>query len=227
MNEEFIVIAVDGGAASGKSSSSRLVAERLNLLHADTGSHYRALTHALLEAGLEVTEGTALDAFLSELELGSLIEGRQALVVLNGQCFDSATLRRAEINEHVSPVAALPSVRTLLKSYQQGLASLAQEKGFAGLIMEGRDIGSVIFPEATLKVHLEADIAVRESRRAAEGQRDAIAARDQIDSSRPTAPLRLAEGAVAIDTAAQSLESVVDLICKLAGERHRRLSSPR
>lgn len=218
-SNRFFIIAVDGGAASGKSSTSRRVAARLDLMHVDTGSHFRAVTHALLAAGCTLQEGAQLASFLEKLCLGSRVQGRQALLTLAGVELQDHELRRAEINRNVSIVAALPLVRKVLKDYQRNQINTARSAGFKGLIMEGRDIGSVIFPQADLKIYLEADVATRQSRRAAEGQEDTVAARDKLDSSRRTAPLRAAGDAVLLDTSQLDIEMVVSAICRLAQER--------
>lgn len=212
---DFVLIAVDGGAASGKSSTSRAIAEQFGLLHVDTGSHYRAVTNALLQAGAEISQPEAVAALLRGIALDTEIDGRSAKIRLGGICPPDADLRRKEVNEAVSIVASQPAVRQFLLEYQRSQAPLAKTNGFTGMIMEGRDIGSVIFPDADLRVFLEADPATREARRAAEGQSDAIAQRDALDASRKTAPLTCPEGAVRIDSSALSLQEVVARVAQL------------
>ncbi|GHC13560.1 (d)CMP kinase [Cerasicoccus arenae] len=212
MKHDFVIIAVDGGAASGKSSTSRLVAERLNLMHVDTGSHYRAVTYALMLDGVPSTDENAVAERLQTLPLDTVVEGGSARIALGGGIPTAEQLRSEAVNNAVSLYAAVPAVRQFLFDYQRFQAELARVNGFAGLIMEGRDIGSVIFPDATLRVFLEADSATRAQRRAAEGENDAIEARDKIDSSRKTAPLTCPEGAFRIDNSSLSLDQVVDLI---------------
>lgn len=211
-HKPFKLIAVDGGAASGKSSTSRLIAERHHLLHVDTGSHYRAVTHALLQAGIATENEQAVAQFLANVPLATEIDGRSALISLNGSVPQAAALRSADVNEQVAQVATLPAVRQFLFAYQRSQAELARQHNFAGLIMEGRDIGSVIFPDADLRIFLEADPATRAARRAAEGQSDAIAQRDAIDASRKQAPLKCPQGATRIDSSALTLEQVVNRI---------------
>lgn len=212
LNRPFVLIAVDGGAASGKSSTSRRIAERFNLLHVDTGSHYRAITSVLLQAGVAIANAQAVAAYLADCDLGTAIEGRSALIRLNGSVPSAETLRSPQVNEWVSQVAAQPAVRQFLFAYQRSQPQLARRRGFAGLIMEGRDIGSVIFPDADLRIFLEADPATRAARRAAEGQSDAIAERDALDAARKQAPLKCPEGAIRIDSSSLTLEQVVDQI---------------
>jgi len=211
----FKIIAVDGGAASGKSSTSRRVAAALHLLHVDTGAHYRAVTHAGLAAAVSPEAGPALLDFLNKLDLAIAIEGREARIRLNGSVPDDAALRSAAINANVSRFAAQPAVRDAVKTYQREHATVAKAAGFSGLIMDGRDIGTVIFPDADLKIFLTADEATRAARRADEGHADTISARDKMDAARKTAPLLAAEDAVLIDNSALPLEAVVAQVIEL------------
>jgi cytidylate kinase len=121
------------------------------------------------------------------------------------------------VNAQVSKFAAIPEVRKKLFAYQRSLADLAREQQYAGLIMEGRDIGSIIFPEAAYRFYLDADEATRAARRAKEGQTDPIAARDKMDSTRQAAPLVCPKGATQINTAHHTLEEVIEKIAHLIG----------
>lgn len=205
----FIIVAIDGGAASGKSSSSRTLSERFNLLHVDTGSFYRAITAELLRRGVAAGNPEAVAAALAEMKLGTRIAGRSAQMEIGGRVAGDE-IRSREVNEHVSHFAAIPAVRTALLAYQRGQADVARAHGFRGLVMEGRDIGSVIFPDATFRFFLHADPEERARRRASEGQQDSIAERDRLDSSRKTAPLACPAGAISIDTTQRSLAEVVE-----------------
>ena len=127
---------------------------------------------------------------------------------------DSA-LRSPEVNAQVSKFAAIPEVRQKLFAYQRSLADLARDQQYAGLVMEGRDIGSIIFPEAAYRFFLVADEATRAARRAKEGQADSIAARDEMDRTRQAAPLVCPKGATQIDTAHHTLEAVIEKITHL------------
>lgn len=207
----FKIIAIDGGAAVGKSSSSRALAERLDLMHVDTGAHYRTLTVALLNAGM-TPEDASLEKQLGALRLQTTLDGRSAHLSVNGEVPADHTIRSPGVNAAVSSFAAIPAVRQALFDYQRGQAQVARAKGFAGLIMEGRDIGSVIFPDADHRFFLEADEATRSARRAKEGQTDSIASRDKMDSSRKAAPLVCPEGATRVNTATRTLEEVVEHI---------------
>lgn len=211
----FKIITMDGGAAVGKSSTSRGLAERLDLMHVDTGAHYRTLTYALLAAGADPEHPESIYDQLVALSLDTRLEGRSAKLSINGTVPADADIRSPEVNGAVSKFAALPSLRSHLFEYQRSQADVARAHGYAGLIMEGRDIGSIIFPNAEHRFFLHADEATRAARRALEGQTDSIAARDRMDKSRKTAPLVCPEGATQIDTAPFTLEEVIEQIAGL------------
>ena len=208
----FVIIAVDGGAASGKSSTSRAVAARHNLLHVDTGAHYRTVTLALLRAGLAPEAVAKVPAALAGLVPGTVVEGRAARLAINGVLVPDADIRTPEVNAAVSQFAAVPEVRKFLFDHQRDQVREARGRGFAGLIMEGRDIGSVILPEAAFRFFLEADPDARAARRAAEGGADAVAERDRRDATRAAAPMVCPPGATRIDNTHLSLDEVVSLI---------------
>jgi CMP/dCMP kinase len=210
----FFIVAIDGGAASGKSSTSRALSERFGLLHVDTGSFYRAITWKLLEAGARPDRPAEVEATLASIQLGTRIEGREARMEIDGWT-PGDEIRSAAVNAHVSLFAALPSVRTALLDYQRRQADVARSAGFPGLIMEGRDIGSVIFPEADFRFFLQADPEARARRRADQGMEDKIHERDRLDSSRATAPLVCPPGAVPIDSTQLSLAEVVEQLAGL------------
>lgn len=205
---EFIIVAIDGGAAAGKSSTARALSERYGLMHADTGSYYRFITHELIERGVAHDDPGAVARALGGLLLTTRVEGRNARMEIAGRT-PGPEIRSEAVNTNVSKFAALPAVRNFLLDYQRGQAAVARSHGFSGLVMEGRDIGSVIFPDATFRFFLRADPEERARRRADEGQRDQIHERDRIDSSRATSPLTCTQGAVEIDSTLLSLEQVV------------------
>jgi cytidylate kinase len=213
----FKIIAIDGGAAVGKSSTSKGLAERLGLMHVDTGSHYRTLTSAILSSGEDAEEREAISKILEALKLCTQIDGRTARLGINDRVPADSDLRSPEVNAQVSKFAAIPEVRKKLFAYQRSLADLAREQQYAGLIMEGRDIGSIIFPEAAYRFYLDADQTTRAARRAKEGQTDPIAARDKMDSTRQAAPLVCPKGATQINTAHHTLEEVIEKIAHLIG----------
>jgi len=203
-----IIVAIDGGAASGKSSSSKILADRFNLLHVDTGSFYRQITSELLQQDVAHSDQATLDTALKGLQLSTQLNGRSAQMLINGQAA-GVEIRSQQVNENVSHYAAIPAVRHTLLGYQRGQIDEAQKHSFRGLIMEGRDIGSVIFPEADFRFFLHADPAERAKRRAAEGQTDSIAERDRLDSSRKVSPLTCPVGAIDIDSTYLTLDEVV------------------
>ena len=205
----FIIVAIDGGAASGKSSTSRLLAERFNLLHVDTGSFYRHFTSELLRQGVAHTDHPAIETALANLQLTTRLNGRSAQMLIGGQPAGDE-IRGQQVNENVSHYAAIPAVRAALLAYQRGQVDVAKQHHFRGLVMEGRDIGSVIFPHADFRFFLHADPVERAKRRAAEGRQDSIAERDRLDTSRKNAPLVIPPGATDIDSTFLTLEQVVE-----------------
>lgn len=214
----FIIVAIDGGAASGKSSSARLLADRFDLLHVDTGSFYRHLTAELLRRGVPASDPAALAVALGTLQLTTQVEGRSARMLVGGQAAGDE-IRSEEVNRHVSHYAAVPEVRQTLLGYQRGQADVARAHGFRGLVMEGRDIGSVIFPQAECRFFLHADPVERAKRRAAEGRQDSIAERDRIDTSRKTSPLTCPPGAIDIDSTHLTLPEVVEKMSTVIAAR--------
>jgi cytidylate kinase len=212
----FYTVAIDGGAASGKSSTSIRLAERMNFMHVDTGTHYRAVTHACLTKGLDPGELESLIPFVNQLRFFSLVRDHECLICLQpNEPLLGGQLRSPEVNAQVSPLSAVPAVREAVKSYQREQVDVARQEGFAGVVMDGRDIGTVILPDADLKVFLQADPDTRQRRREMEGATDVIRDRDRRDSSRATAPLKPASDAVVIDNSEIGLEEVVDIIIGL------------
>jgi cytidylate kinase len=215
----FIIVAIDGGAASGKSTSSKVLAERFNLLHVDTGSFYRGVTAEFLRRGVPATDHAAVDAASAQLGLGTQLNGRTALMEIGGRVVPDAEIRSKSVNDHVSHYAAIPTVRTALLDYQRGLAGFARAQQFRGVVMEGRDIGSVIFPDADFRYFLHADPVERARRRAKEGGQDSITERDRLDSTRKTAPLSCPVGATSIDTTHLTPAQVVETLAAPIAKR--------
>ncbi len=218
---DFIIVAIDGGAASGKSSTADALSERFHLLHVDTGSFYRAITAELRRRRVDPADLAAVRGALGALRLGTRVAGRHAEIEINGRPA-GAEIRSRAVNESVSLFAAIPEVRQTLLPYQRGQTEVARAHGFRGVVMEGRDIGSVIFPAADFRFFLRADPAERARRRVAQGQQDAIQERDRIDSSRKAAPLTCPPGAVEIDSTRLTLAEVV---ARLAAPIAARLAS--
>jgi cytidylate kinase len=202
----FIIVAIDGGAASGKSSSSRTLSERFNLLHVDTGSFYRALTSELLRQRVEASNANAVSAALTATTLSTRVSGRSAEMEINGRVVPDAEIRTPAVNAAVATFAGVPAVRAFLLEYQRSQADTARKNGFRGLVMEGRDIGSKIFPEADLKFFLFADPAERARRREQQGLEDQVAKRDTLDGQRLKESL---QGATVIDSTFLTLQQVV------------------
>jgi len=211
MRSPFIIVAIDGGAASGKSSSARALSDRFHLLHADTGSYFRALTAHLLLKKVPVDDPAGVRRVLPEIKLTTHVSGHSARIEIDGR-LTGEEIRSKEVNAAVSHFAAIPELRALLVQYERGQAEAARSHGFNGLVMDGRDIGTIIFPNADFRFFLHADPAERARRRAREGQTDAVAERDRLDSSRQTAPLACPQGAVSIDSTLLTLAEVVAIM---------------
>ena len=210
----FTVIAIDGGAGTGKSTTAQLISSQFKFLHVDTGSHYRSVTAALINC--KISEEDASDSQnLNKIELDSEIHQSKSVVTINGLSYPKEFLRSAEINAKVSSYSSVPSIRSLLLDYQQSQLKLAQRNNFSGLVMEGRDIGTVILPEADLKLFLTANESVRNLRRQEDGETDQIAIRDRLDSSRKIAPLIQSTDSIVIDTALLSKEDVLSKVSQL------------
>ncbi len=214
----FIIVAIDGGAASGKSTSSRALSDQFNLLHVDTGSYYRAVTAEMLRRGVAASDLAAVKAALAALTLGTRVTGRSAEMQIDGRTAGDE-IRSGEVNQAVSHFAAIPELRAALLAYQRGQADVARAQGLRGIVMEGRDIGSVIFPDADFRFFLYADPAERARRRADQGQQDTIHERDRIDSSRKAAPLTCPAGATSIDSTHLTIEQVVAQMAAMIAQK--------
>ena len=213
-------IAIDGPSGAGKSSAARLAAAKLGFIYVDTGAMYRAVGVAMLRRGIATTDRERVTAALPELEIGlAFIEGEQH-VLLNGEDV-SKEIRLPEASMAASNVSAMPEVREFLLELQRKLAAEND------CIMDGRDIGTVILPDARLKIFLTASPEIRAKRRydelIARGTPvdyeellQEIIQRDYNDSHREVAPLKPAEDAVLLDSSYLTLEQVVDRVCELA-----------
>jgi cytidylate kinase len=200
------VIAIDGPAASGKSSVAKRLALRLQCSYVNSGSMYRAVTWELLREGIDPARVDAVEATIARMDLGcGFSDDGESYIRVNSRIPD-AELRESEVNNNVSAVSAIPAVRHLIVSR---LRSLANERD---VVMEGRDIGTAVFPETPYKFYLDASPEIRRQRRAAEGQTDSIEKRDKLDSTRKEAPLKIAKDACVVDTSHMSLEDVVEKV---------------
>jgi len=196
-------IAIDGPAASGKSTLARLLAQRLGLIMVNSGAMYRAVTWKLLQLGVDPADRAAVVAALGAMNIECGVAGCDSTFRIDG-IDPGEALRSEEVNANVSAVSAVPEVRECLVSLQRDYLKLGD------VVMEGRDIGSVVFPETPYKIYMDADPAVREARREEVGEVDSVVARDKADSGRATAPLRIAEGATVLDTSGHTIESGVE-----------------
>lgn len=218
------VIAVDGPVASGKTTVGRLLAQRLIYKFLDTGAMYRAITWAALEAGVSPKDGSRLVRLAQEQRMGVVFQqDGQAAVLVDGRDV-AAYLREERVEQSVSLVSQVSGVRDILVELQRRLA----EEG--SIVMAGRDIGTVVLPNAPLKVFLIASVAERARRRHAERQASGhsvsyqdvmedIAKRDKLDSERKVAPLRPATDAYVMDTDGLSIEMVVGRILEQVRQR--------
>ncbi len=219
-------IAIDGPAASGKSTVGGLLAQRLGYLFFDTGAMYRAVTWEVLQRGVDVGDEEAVSRLARELKIDIAKpehdDGRQYTVLADGEDV-TWEIRRSEVDRHVSPVSAYAEVRRALTEQQRRMGERGQ------VVMVGRDIGTVVLPNADLKVYLDASAEVRARRRylellerGEEADFEEILAdmrrRDQIDSNREVAPLKVAEDAVRVDTDNLGVEEVLDELERLVAE---------
>lgn len=218
-----LIIAVDGPSGSGKSSTSRLVASRLGARYVDTGAMYRAMTWWMLRHGVDPDDPAAIAARCGEPVIELLDDPHDPHVSVDGTDV-SADIRGSQVGAAVSRVSAVPEVRSRLVAIQRALVSAARDRG-EGVVVEGRDIGTVVLPDADLKVFLTADAAARAQRRAREQAGDGpvdgdavqatqehLLSRDAVDSTRAVSPLVAAADAVRIDGTHLSLDEVVDEI---------------
>ncbi|WP_151082173.1 (d)CMP kinase [Nocardioides cynanchi] len=210
-----VVVAIDGPSGSGKSSTSRGVAARLGLRYLDTGAMYRAMTWWLLERGVPVDDAAAVVARCDEPVIDSGTDPLAPTITADGVDVSEA-IRSPEVTGAVSAVSAVPEVRARLLRLQR------EAIGGGGIVVEGRDIGAVVAPDAEVKVYLTADPAARAARRAAEeggtdlaATESSLLARDRVDSTRAASPLTMAAGAVHVDTTPYTLDEVVTLIVGL------------
>lgn len=214
-----VVVAMDGPSGSGKSSTSRGVADRLGLRYLDTGAQFRAVTAWMLDHDVDLDDPERIAARASEPELESGTDPTAPTISLDGVDV-SARVRTQEVTDHVSAVASVPAVRRRLLDLQRRIIAEAEPHG--GIVVEGRDIGSVVWPEAEVKVYLTAEPSARAARRAAEDGAGSVEAteadllrRDTIDSGRAVAPATAPAGAVHIDTTPYTLDQVVDQVVAL------------
>jgi CMP/dCMP kinase len=219
-------ITIDGPAASGKSTVGGRLAERLGYVYLDTGVLYRAVTWAALNRGITIEDEPAVTALARRLRIEVILptyeDGRQYTVLADGQDV-TWEIRRPEVDLGVSPVSAYAGVRRALTRQQRRIGARGR------IVMVGRDIGTVVLPDADLKIYLDATLAERAGRRyreivARDGTADyeqvlaSVRRRDEIDSSRDLSPLQAAEDAIVIDTTLLGVEEVLAQVMTLVEE---------
>jgi cytidylate kinase len=222
------VVALDGPSGTGKTTVARKLADRLSAGYLDTGAMYRAITLAVLRAGIDPADAPAVTGLAREAgyEIGTS-PGRPR-VLLDGEDV-GADIRTEAVNRAVSPVSAVPEVRELLVARQREIIEEVLAE-IGGIVVEGRDIGTVVAPGAPLKIYLTASADIRATRRNAQDTaagrestvddaKESVTRRDQLDSSRSASPLRAAEDAVGVDTSELNIDQVIVALCELANQR--------
>ena len=212
-------VAIDGPASSGKSTISKLIAKENHFVYLDTGAMYRVVTLAVLRNKISIDDHEAIEKLVQTIEIGfSMKDGKQS-VFMNGEDVTDE-IRSVEVTKNVSAVSAIKEVRTRLVHLQQEIAENHS------IIMDGRDIGTVVLPQADIKIFLVASVEERAKRRFIENQEKAIdmsyeelvediRRRDHIDSTRKESPLRKAEDAIEVDTTKMTIEDVVKVVTAL------------
>lgn len=214
-----IVVAVDGPSGSGKSTVSRRLAALISGRYLDTGAMYRAVTWAVLRAGVDLADPDAIAKIAGEAELTIGTDPEAPHVRVDGTPVDGE-IRGPEVTGAVSAVAAVPAVRRILVDQQRRIIAASER-----IVVEGRDIGTVVAPDATLKVYLTASPEARAHRRSAENATDVaataadLARRDRLDSTRAVDPLQQAADAVLVDTTTMGIDEVVAELRRLLAER--------
>ncbi|WP_433207317.1 (d)CMP kinase [Dactylosporangium sp. CS-047395] len=210
-----LVVAVDGPSGSGKSTISRRVAQAMNARYLDTGAMYRAVTYAVLRDNVDLADADKIAAVAEDVELTITTDPAAPHISVDGVGVDRE-IRGPEVTRAVSAVSAVPAVRALLVARQREIIAEAER-----IVVEGRDIGTVVAPAADLKVYLTADAEERARRRSSENASDRaataadLARRDRLDSTRAADPLRQADDAVVLDTTALGIDEVVERLQRM------------
>jgi CMP/dCMP kinase len=199
---EFSVIAIDGPAASGKSTVARKLAKRLGFSYVNSGALYRGIAWLAIEHGIRPDDASAICGQLRNSVFKFDLQGKELVFLIDGISPDSH-LRDERVNRTVSAISAIADVRDFLVTH------LRQFLTWDNLVMEGRDIGSMVFPDTLYKFYIDASLEVRAQRRAVQGQRDDLFFRDRADSSRRASPLTIAEDAHVIDSSSLTIDGVV------------------
>lgn len=212
---QSIVIAIDGTSASGKSTNARMIARELGYIHVDTGSMYRTLAWYCLQKKVDVHDAKAVAALCRKWKTTLQCTDNEVNLLVDSY-LPAKEIRTPEVTEAVSHIAAIPKVRDWMKAKQRECAQ------FGNLVMEGRDIGTNVFPESEYKFYLDACLHERSKRRAADGIQENLAARDQRDSQRASAPLMVALGAMIVNTSQMTAQ---ESSAKILAEIRKRLAA--
>jgi cytidylate kinase len=197
-----VVVAIDGPAASGKSSVARRLAERLDFAYVNSGALYRAIAWLANSAEVSANDREAILGLIAASRFEFGLQDKQSVVLIDG--FNPAPhLQDEVVNQTVSTVSTITEVRSFIVEHLRAFADLDN------LIVEGRDIGSVVFPKTPYKFYIDASPEVREQRRSAQGLLDEISKRDRLDTSRATAPLRIPQDAKVVDSSSLTIDAVV------------------
>ena len=216
-----VIVAIDGPSGTGKSSTSKAVAAQLGLSYLDTGAQYRAITWWMVSNGIDITDPTAIADAAGKAEIVSGTDPTNPTISVDGVDV-AGPIRTQEVTSKVSAVSAVPEVRARITELQRSLAAEAEH----GIVVEGRDIGTTVLPDADLKIFLTASPEARAARRSGElksadvqATREALLKRDAADSSRKTSPLAKADDAVEVDTSDLTLQQVIECVVTLVGEK--------
>jgi cytidylate kinase len=205
LKPSHIVIAIDGTSASGKSTNAKVVARELSFIYVDTGAMYRTLAWHALRQRVDPHDSKAVAALCRKWKTALECVNQQVILKVEGY-YPEKEIRTAEVSAAVPHVAAVPSVRAWMKKTQRDCLK------FGNLVMEGRDIGTNVFPETNFKFYLDASLEARSERRAAEGVNENLAARDRRDSERAVDPLMIALGATVINNSKMTTEQTSQMI---------------
>ncbi|WMX47767.1 (d)CMP kinase [Streptomyces roseicoloratus] len=216
-----MIVAIDGPSGTGKSSTSKAVAAKLGLSYLDTGAQYRAITWWMISNGVDVTDADAVANAAGKPVIVSGTDPARPTITVDG-LDASGPIRTEEVTSKVSAVSAVPEVRTLITELQRSIARSAER----GIVVEGRDIGTTVLPDADLKIFLTASPEARAARRSGElkgvdvhATKQALIKRDAADSSRKTSPLAKADDAVEVDTTELTLDQVIECVVTLVEEK--------
>ncbi|MGI5199224.1 (d)CMP kinase [Streptomyces sp. CA-288835] len=216
-----VIVAIDGPSGTGKSSTSKAVAAQLGLSYLDTGAQYRAITWWMVNNGIDVSDPSAIAAVAAKPEIVSGTDPSAPTITVDGTDV-SGPIRTQEVTSKVSAVSAVPEVRARITELQRSVAASAE----GGIVVEGRDIGTTVLPDADVKIFLTASPEARAARRSGELKgadlhttREALLKRDAADSTRKTSPLAKADDAVEVDTSDLTLQQVIECVVTLVEEK--------